>query len=170
MERRDFLGAGIALTGALAVRSVRAQPGNSNRAAVVIGVDKAGNLPKLRAARSGARTVAEWLKGEGFDVKLFVDDPNPVKASDLFAAINAFVNLGTLDQLVIYFAGHGFISGTLSEFWLLSEAPDNPNEAVSLNESCTNAQQSGIPNVVFISDACRSRAESLSAERVHGTV
>ena len=170
MERRDFLGAGIALTGALAVRSVRAQPGNSSRAAVVIGVDKPGNLPKLRAAGSGARAVAEWLRGDGFEVKLFVDDPNPVKASDLFAAINAFVDRGTLEQLVIYFAGHGFISGSLEEFWLLSEGPGNPNEAVSLFESCKSAELSGIPNVVFISDACRSRADSLSAERVHGTV
>src|SRR5205809_2891 len=65
MERRAFLGAGIALTGAFAVRPLRAQPGNSSRAAVVIGVDKPGNLPKLRAAGSGARTIAEWLKTEG---------------------------------------------------------------------------------------------------------
>ena len=88
MERRAFLGAGIALTGAFAVRSVRGQPGSSSRAAVVIGVDKPGNLPKLRAAGSGARTIGEWLKAEGFEVKLFVDDTSPVKASDLFAAIN----------------------------------------------------------------------------------
>ena len=88
MERRAFLGAGIALTGAFAVRPLRAQPGNSSRAAVVIGVDKPGSLPKLRAAGSGARTIAEWLKTEGFEVKLFVDDTSPVKASDLFAAIN----------------------------------------------------------------------------------
>src|SRR2546428_12574205 len=96
MKRRDCLAAGITMAGAFAVRPVRAQPGDSSRAAVVIGIDKAGDLPKLRAARSGARTVAEWLKGEGFDVKLFVDDENPVKANELFAAVNALVNRGTL--------------------------------------------------------------------------
>ena len=169
MERRDFLAAGIALTSALAVRSVRAQPGDSSRAAVVIGVDKVGDLPKLRAARSGASTVAEWLKAEGFDVKLFIDDVNPVKANDVFAAVNALVNRGTINQLVVYFAGHGFIN-SYSEYWLLSEAPDNPNEAVSLIETVALAKQSGIPNVVLISDACRSRADSLSTERVRGSL
>ncbi|OUL96277.1 caspase family protein [Paraburkholderia hospita] len=169
MERRDFLAAGFALTGALAMPTVRAQS-ETRRAAVIIGVDQPVGLPRLRAARTGARTVADWLQGEGFDVKLFVDGENPVKASDIVAAITDFVNRGTLEQLVVYFAGHGFISGTLSEFWLLSGAPENPNEAISLAESCANAELSGIPNVVFISDACRSRADSLAAERVHGTV
>jgi hypothetical protein len=87
---------------------------------------------------------------------------------DLVDAIKVFVDRG-LDQLVIYFAGHGFISST-SEFWLLSEGPDDGNEAISLKESKDLARRSGIPNVVFISDACRSRADSLSADGVHGSV
>ena len=169
MKRRDFLAVCISMAGVFAVRPVLAQPGGSNRGAVVIGVDKAGDLPKLKAAVSGARTVAEWLKREGFDVKLFVDDVNPVMASDLFAAINAFVDRGTLDQLVVYFAGHGFIN-SYSEYWLLSKAPDNPNEAVSLIECVALAKQSGIPNVVFISDACRSRADSLRIQQVRGSL
>jgi hypothetical protein len=169
MERRDFLAAGFALTGALIIPTVRAQS-EMRRGAVIIGVDQPVGLPKLRAARTGARSVSDWLQEEGFDVKLFVDGEKPVKASDIVTAITEFVKRGTLEQLVVYFAGHGFISGTLSEFWLLSGAPENPNEAISLAESCMNAELSGIPNVVFISDACRSRADSLAAERVHGTV
>jgi hypothetical protein len=39
---------------------------------------------------------------------------------------------------------------------LLSGAPDDPNEAVSVVECWELAHKSGIPNVIFISDACRS--------------
>ncbi|MEJ1966655.1 MAG: caspase family protein [Gammaproteobacteria bacterium] len=169
MERRHFLATALGATAALRFRRIRAQS-ITTRGAVVIGVDKPGNLPALNAAKSGARSVASWLQGEGFDVKTFVDDGAPVTVTNVFAAINAFVQAGTLEQLVVYFAGHGFISGTLSEFWMLSGAPQNPNEAVSLTESCKYAEESGIPNVVFISDACRSLPSDLGVQRVQGGV
>jgi Caspase domain len=157
MERRHFLTAALGATAALRFPRLHAQP-VVTRGAIVIGVDKAGNLTPLRAAKSGARSVATWLQTEGFDVKLFVDDGAPVALHDISAAIKRYVQAGTLEQLVIYFAGHGFIDGTVSEFWMLSDATDDPNEAVSVTESTRFAEQSGITSVVFISDACRSRA------------
>jgi hypothetical protein len=169
MRRRDFLRATLAMTAAGVAGDPASQPGPSNRAAVVIGIDKAGDLPKLRAARSGAHAVADWLASERFEVKRFVDDTQPVRAGEIFDAVAALVNRGTLEQLVVYFAGHGFIN-SYSEYWLLSQAPDNPNEAVSLIESVALAKQSAIPNVVFISDACRSRSDSLRTERVRGSL
>jgi hypothetical protein len=51
---------------------------------------------------------------------------------------------------------------------MLSQAPENPNEAISLTESGRLARETGIANVVFISDACRSTPRSLSASRVQG--
>jgi hypothetical protein len=161
---------GAAMAGTLAVKSVLAQPATPlTRAAVVIGVDKSGNLPVLSAAKSGARMFAGWLRSEGFEVKLFVDDGQAVRVSDIFDAISEFVRRGTLDQLVIYFSGHGFISN-YSELWMLSNAPDNPNEAISMAESVYLAKEAAIPNVVFISDACRSTADSLGATRVRGSL
>ena len=168
MERREFLRYGVTVTGALAlgVFHVRAA---EPRSAIVIGVDKAGDLPPLRAARSGAREVARWLGNEGFNVKLFVDDKGPVRIAELFDAVNSIVSQGNQRQLIIYFAGHGFINN-YSEYWLLSHAPENPNEAISLVESVSLARQSAIPNVVFISDACRSRSDSLRTEQVRGSL
>src|SRR5262245_61021348 len=55
-------------------------------------------------------------------------------------------------------------------FWLLTGAPDDLNEAVSLTECIDLAGRSGIPNVIFISDACRSLPSDFSASRLHGTV
>jgi hypothetical protein len=170
MKRREFLSASVAAA-ALALRPVWGQPLQPiSRGAVVIGVNKAGNLPVLRAAVTGARSIGSWLSGEGFEVKLFVDDDDKtVKVADIFDSIEDFVKRGTLEQLVIYFSGHGFLSG-YSEYWMLSKAPNNPNEAISLVESVARAKQSGIPNVVFISDACRSTADSIGTTQVRGSL
>src|SRR6266699_6663626 len=171
MKRRDFLAAGaFTLAGSLAPNSLRVRGKRpSVRAAVVIGVDKAGNLPRLSAAASGARSVASWLRGEGFDVNLLIDDHGPVTANQVFNAIAAVARRGTTEQLVVYFSGHGFNSA-YSEFWMLSESPDNPNEAINVGENLTLARQSGIANIAFISDACRSTTDSLGASRVRGSI
>lgn len=167
MRRRDFLIGGAAATSWLLSSGALANKGNC--AAVVIGVNKAGNLPTLGAAVSGAQSVAQWLKGANFEVKLFVDEHVPVKASALFDSINELVQRGTLDQLVVYFSGHGFLNA-YAEYWMLSNAPLNPNEAVSLTESVVLAKETGIPSVVFISDACRSTPDSIGASRVRGSL
>jgi hypothetical protein len=103
MRRRDFLAMGLTMAGMFAARRVLApERGSRMRAAVVIGVDKAGNLPVLKGAASGAHTVADWLRSEGFEVFPFIDDHGLVKAGEIFDAIEALVSRGTLDQLVIY--------------------------------------------------------------------
>ena len=136
-------------------------------AAVVIGVNSASGLPVLSAAASGARDMAKWLGDQNYDVTPFVDDAGPVKAGPIFDAIDAIVGSGRYTRLVVYFAGHGFVSQQ-SEFWLLSKAPHNPNEAISLTASAYLARYSTIANVVFISDACRSRPADLGTANIQG--
>jgi hypothetical protein len=94
---------------------------------------------------------------------------DPITVKPIFDTVAEFVHRGTLDQLVIYFSGHGFIRDQ-SEMWMLSGAPDNPNEAVSLRECIDLARETAIPSVVLISDACRSAADSLRAQRVRGSL
>src|ERR1700722_18792329 len=101
MRRREFVAASLSTISVLTARHSIAR--TRNCAAVVIGVDQPGNLPKLHAAASGAKEVYDWLKGEGFDAKLLSDADNPVHFSDVFKAVSAYVKLGTLDQLVVYF-------------------------------------------------------------------
>ncbi len=168
MRRREFLASALAAAPFLSARKVAAQGRDPNaRAAVVIGVNATGNLPILNAAVSGAKEVATWLKGEGFGVKEHIDDNQAVTVVDIFDSVNQLVSLGTLEQLVIYFSGHGFLN-SFDEIWMLSGAPSNPNEAISLRESIVLARETAIPNVVFISDACRSTSASLGAQRVRG--
>lgn len=169
MKRRPFLLTG-ALAGLAPIRPAWSQPRPKQRAAVVIGVDKAGDLPKLRAAASGAREVQTLLKAEGYDVAALVDDEAPVTVDRIFAAIDGYIRKGTIEQLVVYFAGHG-LAAEYVEYWLLSEATRNPNQSVSLRESVQLARlYSGIPNVVFISDACRSTPRSLGLSAIRGGI
>jgi caspase domain-containing protein len=170
MRRRDLLAGAAAWAQLATLPTAFAQGGGpSTRAAVIIGVNKTGKLPILNAAVSGAKSVADWLSAEDFDVSLIADDNGPVTADAVKRAVTALVNRGTLHQLIVYFSGHG-LAFAGSEFWLLTGAPDDVNEAVSLTECIDLAGRSGIPNVIFISDACRSLPSDFSASRLHGTV
>jgi hypothetical protein len=144
------------------------------KAAIVIGVNKTGDLPVLRDAAAGAGRVANWLTSEGYQTEALLDEKTPgtrtpVRAHDIFSAVAAALEPGTCEQLVIYFSGHGYLNDG-SEHWLLSDAPANPNEAVSVEENIQLARDCGVPNVIFVSDACRSTPQSIKADRVRGTL
>jgi hypothetical protein len=169
MRRRDFIRATAGLVSIFAGGSVLgASQRQLVRAAVVVGVDKPVGLPRLNAAVTGAKQFAAWLASESFEVKSFTDDQGPVEAHNVVKAVADLVQRGTLDQLLIYFSGHGFLNN-YTEYWLLSAAPSNVNEAICLTESCFLARMSGIPNVIFVSDACRSTPTSLGTSLVRGS-
>ncbi len=172
MDRRQFIG----LTGLISASAILSRYGlgqQSRRAAVVIGVDKCRNLVKLNAAASGAHKFANWLESEGFEVKRFIDgvdeqgDPIKVMVNSIYESIEDLIARGIFEQLVVYFSGHGFLNN-YTEYWMLSDAPVNPNQAINLRQSEFNARRQGIRNVVFIADTCRSTPDSLSASSVSG--
>ncbi len=126
-------------------------------AAVVIGVDKTGGLDPLKSAARGAKEIAAWLAAEKFDVSCLTDSPvKSVTSQDVSSAIAGYVTKpATYDLLVVYFSGHGQWH-TRADHWLLSGAPQNTAEAINLEGAMYTARKCGIPNVVFISDACRT--------------
>ena len=140
------------------------------RAAVLIGVDKTGDLPKLGDAAAGAQRMAAWARAQGIDsVVTFTDEGGkPVLAHEISKAIREIVSKGA-DQLLVYFAGHGVNVG-YAERWLLSDAPHDANAAVNLNGSADRAHNCGIGHVVFMSDACRTAAEGIGAQGVDGSI
>lgn len=138
-----------------------------SRIAFVIGVNRPKALAPLQGAVNDALAFAAWIAGEGYEVKTFTDDHGPVFFAAIFDAVDQAVSKGTATQIVIYFAGHGFQNGG-SEIWLLSGAPDNPGEAISVEASVMAARESGLKSVVLISDACRSIPSGLQSNRVDG--
>ena len=79
------------------------------RAAIFIGVDKTGGLPVLKDAAKGAKRVAEeWAKAQPISKrKLLTDEKKPVTAEMIKDAVKAILAPGNVEQLFIYFAGHG---------------------------------------------------------------
>ncbi|TAX38953.1 caspase family protein [Rhizobium leguminosarum] len=168
ISRRKFLAGGV-LFGSLGLAAARAEVKLPfiNRAAVVIGInDYQLPLVNLRAAESGASAIADFLKKEGFTVTRLLG--GGVRVGDIFDAVDAFVQNGAVEQLVIYFAGHGILVGT-SEYWLLSGATRNGNEAVSVKSSVDLAGNTRLVNAVFISDACRSLSPLVQVSQIHGS-
>lgn len=141
------------------------------RAAVLIGVRKAGNLPELQAVYPGISRMRQWAKSQGIDGDLLQiitdEDGRDVDISRITKAVDTLTSMGTVEQLIIYFAGHGIHNR--GEKWLLSQAPGWPSQAVNVDSSEYLARYCGIPHVVFISDACRTAPDSIQAGSVTGS-
>lgn len=139
-----------------------------NRAIVLIGVQKADQLPELAAVWKGVADIARWAGDQGFErVESITDETGPVDIGTLSRTIREIIDESRYDQLVVYFAGHGINNGQ-NEYWLLSDAKRDSNAAVNLSASEDMARYNGIPHVVFISDACRTAARGISQQRIDG--
>lgn len=139
------------------------------RCAVVIGVDKTGDLPTLSAAATGAQKFATWATDQGIDVTLLTDaNGSAVSLGDVKNAVRAYVRTQTFEQLILFFAGHGILRAPDYELWLLSGAPDDPNDAVNVPGSIWLARNARIPHIVFVSDACRSRPNTSKLSQIQG--
>lgn len=141
------------------------------RAGIFIGVDKTGNLQKLNDAASGARRMYEWARTQGMaetHAKLITDENNTKVGPDQISdTIKELIGGAGVDQLIVYFAGHG-VNINRSEHWLLTEAPGKPYAAVNVSGSVELARYAGIQHVAFISDACRVAPEGIQAQNVRG--
>jgi hypothetical protein len=138
------------------------------RAVIAIGVNQAGELPRLNTAADSALQVGAWAEIQGLECEVITDTQEAVTIDRIWTAVNKRVSAGTYEQLVIYFSGHGVNIG-YREYWLLSGAPERPQEAVNLEDSVELARYCGIPHVVFISDACRSAAMGTQAQAITGS-
>ena len=154
------------------------------RAAVLIGVKKTGGLDTLRAVGLGIEAMWDWAdsqRAEGMESITVLSDANDangrvsntpvlpkVSAAHVKKAIRQAIDHG-VEQLLVYFAGHG-ANVKYNEYWLLSGAPDDANEAVNVQGSAPHARQCGIRHVVLISDACRTAAASVQSQAVEGSI
>lgn len=142
-----------------------------NRAVVLIGVQKAHNLPVLQAVLTGVDAMEEWALSQGIPperIKKITDKDARVTPQDIKDAIEVLLLPGDLDQLIVYFAGHGVNLG-YAEYWLLSKAIIDSDAAVNVKASEERARSGSIPHVVFISDACRTAAAGIQAQGILGS-
>lgn len=138
------------------------------RAGVFIGVDQTGQLHKLNDAAAGARRMRDWALQQGLDparAVLITDEIEPVDAAQAIKAIKAFHQGAGVEQILVYFAGHG-VNIDKNEYWLLSDAPKDPLSVINVRGSVAQAEYGLARHVVVISDACRVPAEGIQGQGV----
>lgn len=142
------------------------------RAAVLIGVNRTGQLPTLNAAVSGAVKMAEWAEKQSIPanriIRITDQGGKGVTVAQIKTAISELARLRVIEQLIIYFAGHGMYTNG-SEFWLLTGAPNDSDEAVNVARSQDFARIGVFNHVIFISDACRTAAVGRQFQDVRGS-
>ncbi len=142
------------------------------RAGIFIGVDKSGDLQKLNDAAAGAKRMHEWALEQGMPdkthAKLITDaGGQKVQPDQIVDAVHEVCGGAGVDQLIVYFAGHG-INLQHGDRWLLTEVPAKPYAAVNVMGSVELARTCGIPHVVVISDACRVAPEGIQNQNITG--
>lgn len=140
------------------------------RAAIFIGVDRANGLEPLHDAAAGAERLCQrWKSGGQFDRLELLTDAGGKKVTldRVFETVADVLKRGDVEQLFVYFAGHG-INVARHECWLLSDAPKMGHAVISATVSEEQARYCGVPHVVFISDACRTAAGSIGLQNVTG--
>ncbi len=122
--------------------------------ALVIGNGNYEFLPRLETARNDAETVARLLKTDyGFNVKLLLD----ATRSDILIALEGYRrNLEQKDNLLIYYAGHGWLDEAGDEgYWLPVDASNNnPVHWLSNASITTSIKALSAKHVLIVSDSC----------------
>jgi uncharacterized caspase-like protein len=124
--------------------------------ALVIGNNNYKHLPQLKTAQNDAKEVAEILQDQyGFKVSLIMD----AKRSDILLALNNLRwNLTHHDNLLIYYAGHGWLDKEADEgYWLPVDAQKNNMIAWVSNSSITASLRAlKAKHVLIVADSCYS--------------
>lgn len=142
------------------------------RALVLVGVARTGGrFPELPAVPGALAAVRDWAAEQGVPddlVLTFSDDAGaPVTSGAVLAGVRALVDRGDVDQLVVYFSGHGINTGN-AEFWLLTGAPEDGSQAVNVSLTSWFAERLPVRHVVLVSDACRTAASTVQELSVQG--
>jgi hypothetical protein len=144
------------------------------RAVVLIGVARTGGrFPELTAVPGAVAAVRDWARAQGVpeDLVLTFTDTGPagtpVTSGGVLAGIRGLVDRGDVEQLVVYFSGHGINTGN-AEFWLLPGAPEDGSQAVNVSLTSWYAERLPVRHVVLVSDACRTAASTVQELSVQG--
>ena len=124
--------------------------------ALVIGNNNYTYLPKLKTAKKDAQVVSNVLKKNyGFQVTLLTD----AKRSDILSMLAKLRDtLSSKDNLLIYYAGHGFLDAEGDEgYWLPVDATkDNEVYWISNSTITTQLKAMQAKHVLVIADSCYS--------------
>jgi uncharacterized caspase-like protein len=124
--------------------------------ALVIGNDDYQYLRDLKTAMADAEAVADRLRGDyGFSVTLLEN----ATLRDILTALQGMRgHLDSTENLLIYYAGHGYLDGATSEgYWLPVDArPDDPTDWLPNKTLATMLKGIDAKHVLVVADSCFS--------------
>ena len=127
--------------------------------AVVIGNNKYDNMDDLETARIDATTVASVLKNKyGFEIlKILID----ATEKDIISYLNVInKNLNNWDNLLIYYAGHGYLDETDRGYWLPVDAntieSQDSSSWISVDDISNILTRLSPKHILVVADSCYS--------------
>jgi uncharacterized caspase-like protein len=124
--------------------------------ALVIGIDNYVYLPKLKTAINDARTVEALLGNTyGFETRLLIDPDR----GQILKSLNVMRRkLSSTDNLLVYYAGHGWLDRDADEgYWLPVDADADSNVNWVANSAITATLRAmDAKHVLVVSDSCYS--------------
>jgi uncharacterized caspase-like protein len=149
---------------AFVVKPPGEEPGFGTYQALVIGNNRYQSLKALNTAENDARAVAKVLQEDyGFKVNLLINGTR----ADIIMALNRLRNsLSETDNLVIFYAGHGFLDRAGDEgYWMpVDAASDSEINWISNSYIATILKATAARHVLIISDSCYSGTLTRRAE------
>ncbi len=127
-----------------------------NYYALVIGINKYKYLPNLKTAENDAKKVTQVLEIDyGFNVKLLL---NPTRAQIISTLGHFRRELSTKDNLLIYYAGHGWLDKDADEgYWLPMDASKEDESNWISNATITSSVRAiRAKHVLIVADSCFS--------------
>jgi len=140
---------------------------NGKYYALVIGINAyPAPLPSLKTAENDAQAIAKTLEDDyGFQTKLLLGPA--ATRNNILAAVNQYeTTLQANDNLLIYYAGHGYENKTTGKaYWLPADADSTSNPNRIIADDITS-EMAAIParHVLVISDSCYSGGLSRDAD------
>ena len=124
--------------------------------ALVIGSNNYKHLPKLATALGDAKAIAAVLqKSYGYKVKVLTD----ASRSDILDALDEYrEKLTDDDNLLIYYAGHGWLDEASEQgYWLPVDAkPNRRTNWVSNSDLTVTLKALNAKHVMVVADSCYS--------------
>jgi hypothetical protein len=131
--------------------------------ALVIGINDYKHITKLATAVSDAKAIAEMLERDyGFKVTLLLNS----RRDDILDAFDDYLEtLGAEDNLLIYYAGHGWLDeATDRGYWLPADAKQGRRSRWLSNADITDTLKSlAAKHVMLVADSCYSGTLTRSA-------
>jgi len=139
------------------------------RALVALGFERYNDFPDLRGPNNDIARMREWAEAQGIVVKTFSDAQRGASLiTEVADSIEALI-VKRPEQIIIYFSGHGYVHKCTEEYWVVPSAPGKTDGVINIQASIMNARTSGIPHIIFVSDACRSNETPTSLRASWGT-